>query len=153
MLKMTQTAAPATPDIEDIVENFALLDDWDDRYRYVIELGRGLTPLPDADRNDGNKVPGCTSQVWLATTVRRSAAATALDFIGDSDAHIVRGLVAILLAMVSGRTASEILAADPIALFEKLGLREHLTPQRSNGFRSMVSRIKADAQAALASAA
>ncbi|MGJ4955579.1 SufE family protein [Bradyrhizobium sp. HKCCYLRH2015] len=153
MLKMTQTTAPGAPDIEDIVENFALLDDWDDRYRYVIELGRGLSPLPDADRNDGNKVQGCTSQVWLATTVRHDAAAPALHFIGDSDAHIVRGLVAILLAMVSGRTASEILAADPIALFEKLGLREHLTPQRSNGFRSMVARIKADAQAALAAAA
>lgn len=153
MLKMTHSAAPTNPDIQDIVENFALLDDWDDRYRYVIELGRGLTPLPDADRNDSNKVQGCTSQVWLATTVRHSAAAPALDFVGDSDAHIVRGLVAILLAMVSGRTAREILAADPIALFEKLGLREHLTPQRSNGFRSMVSRIRADAQAALAAAA
>ncbi|NPU11681.1 SufE family protein [Bradyrhizobium sp. 83012] len=153
MLKMAQTAAPANPDIEDIVENFALLDDWDDRYRYVIELGRGLTPLPDADRNDGNKVQGCTSQVWVATSVQRGTAAPVLDFIGDSDAHIVRGLVAILLAMVSGRTAPEILAADPIALFEKLGLREHLTPQRSNGFRSMVSRIKADAQAAMAAAA
>ncbi|NPV23900.1 SufE family protein [Bradyrhizobium aeschynomenes] len=153
MLKMAQTAAPANPDIEDIVENFALLDDWDDRYRYVIELGRGLTPLPDADRNDGNKVQGCTSQVWVATSVQHGTAAPVLDFIGDSDAHIVRGLVAILLAMVSGRTAPEILAADPIALFEKLGLREHLTPQRSNGFRSMVSRIKADAQAAMAAAA
>ena len=151
MLKLTQTAAPGTPDIADIVENFALLDDWDDRYRYVIELGRGLAPLPDADRNDANKVQGCTSQVWVATSVRNGAAPV-LDFIGDSDAHIVRGLVAILLAMVSGRTASEILAADPIALFETLGLREHLTPQRSNGFRSMVSRIKADAKAALAAA-
>ena len=147
MLKLTQTAAPGTPDIADIVENFALLDDWDDRYRYVIELGRGLAPLPDADRNDANKVQGCTSQVWVATSVRHGAAPV-LDFIGDSDAHIVRGLVAILLAMVSGRTASEILAADPIALFETLGLREHLTPQRSNGF----SRIKADAKAALAAA-
>ncbi|MGY3450863.1 SufE family protein [Bradyrhizobium sp. USDA 4353] len=152
MLKMVQTAAPANPDIEDIVENFALLDDWDDRYRYVIELGRGLTPLPDADRNDGNKVQGCTSQVWVATSVRHGATPV-LEFVGDSDAHIVRGLVAILLAMVSGRTAPEILAADPIALFEKLGLREHLTPQRSNGFRSMVNRIKADAQAAMAAAA
>ncbi|MGY4307053.1 cysteine desulfuration protein SufE [Bradyrhizobium sp. USDA 4369] len=152
MLQLTQTAAPGTPDIADIVENFAVLDDWDDRYRYVIELGRGLAPLPDADRTDANKVQGCTSQVWVATSVRHGAAPV-LDFIGDSDAHIVRGLVAILLAMVSGRTASEILAADPIALFETLGLREHLTPQRSNGFRSMVSRIKADAKAALAAAA
>ncbi len=153
MLTTTQIAAPAPPDIDDIVENFALLDDWDDRYRYVIELGRGLTPLPDADRTDSNKVQGCTSQVWLATTVRQGAAAPVLDFLGDSDALIVRGLVAILLAMMSGRTASDILAADPIALFETLGLREHLTPQRSNGFRSMVSRIRADAQAVLAAAA
>ena len=150
MLKMAQTAAAGLPDIEDIIENFSLLDDWDDRYRYVIELGRGLIPLSDAERSDANKVQGCTSQVWLATTVQRSSDGPMLDFVGDSDAHIVRGLVAILLAMVSGRSASEILGADPIALFEKLGLREHLTPQRSNGFRSMVSRIKADAQAALA---
>lgn len=149
MLTMTQTATAGAPDIDDIVENFALLDDWDDRYRYVIELGRGLVPLPDADRNDANKVQGCTSQVWLATSVQRTPAGPALTFIGDSDAHIVRGLVAILLAMVSGRSAQEILSADPIALFEKLGLREHLTPQRSNGFRSMVARIRADAQAAL----
>ncbi|CCE11043.1 SufE protein probably involved in Fe-S center assembly [Bradyrhizobium sp. STM 3843] len=152
MLKMAQTAGTGTPDIDDIIENFSLLDDWDDRYRYVIELGRGLIPLPDADRTDANKVQGCTSQVWLATAVERGPDGPVLDFIGDSDAHIVRGLVAILLAMVSGRTASEILSADPIALFEKLGLREHLTPQRSNGFRSMVGRIRADAQAALAGA-
>jgi cysteine desulfuration protein SufE len=153
MLRMTQTAVAATPDIDDIIENFALLDDWDDRYRYVIELGRGLVPLEDADRHDANKVPGCTSQVWLATTVVRDPAGPRLDFIGDSDAHIVRGLVAILLAMVSGRSARDVLAADPIALFEKLGLREHLTPQRSNGFRSMVARIKTDAQQALVDAA
>ncbi|MGJ4946577.1 SufE family protein [Bradyrhizobium sp. HKCCYLS1011] len=152
MLKMAQTAGTGTPDIDDIIENFSLLDDWDDRYRYVIELGRGLVPLPDADRTDANKVQGCTSQVWLATAVERGPDGPVLDFIGDSDAHIVRGLVAILLAMVSGRRASEILSADPIALFEKLGLREHLTPQRSNGFRSMVGRIRADAQAALAGA-
>jgi cysteine desulfuration protein SufE len=150
---MTQTAVAGTPEIDDIIENFALLDDWDDRYRYVIELGRGLVPLEDADRNDSNKVPGCTSQVWLATTVQPGAGAPVLDFIGDSDAHIVRGLVAILLAMVSGRSARDVLAADPIALFEKLGLREHLTPQRSNGFRSMVGRIKTDAERALVTAA
>jgi len=152
MLRMTQTAVAGTPQIDDIIENFALLDDWDDRYRYVIELGRNLIPLPDADRNDANKVPGCTSQVWVATTVERGADGPIMGFIGDSDAHIVRGLVAILLAMVSGRPARDVLAADPIALFEQLGLRDHLTPQRSNGFRSMVNRIKTDAQAALATA-
>jgi cysteine desulfuration protein SufE len=150
MLRMTQAPGAVAPDIEDIIENFALLDDWDDRYRYVIELGRGLPPLDETDRSDANKVQGCTSQVWLATTIERHAGGPVLDFAGDSDAHIVRGLVAILLAMMSGRTAREILAADPIALFETLGLREHLTPQRSNGFRAMVGRIRTDAERALA---
>jgi len=151
MLKMTQTPGAAAPDIEDIIENFALLEDWDDRYRYVIELGRCLPPLAEPDRTEANKVQGCTSQVWLATKVEGRASGPMLDFVGDSDAHIVRGLVAILLAMVSGRPAQHILAADPIALFEQLGLREHLTPQRSNGFRAMVSRIRTDAERALAS--
>ncbi|MDU0959413.1 MAG: SufE family protein, partial [Bradyrhizobium sp.] len=131
--------------IDEIRDNFALLDDWDDRYRYVIELGRTLAPMPEDEHSAANKVQGCASQVWLSRHVDRGGAGPILNYLGDSDAHIVRGLVAILLAMVSGRTASEILAADPIALFETLGLREHLTPQRSNGFRSMVSRIKADA--------
>ena len=140
--------------IDDIIENFSLLDDWDDRYRYVIELGRGLTPLPDAARTERNKVQGCASQVWLDTQVKPDGAAgPTLSFVGDSDAHIVRGLIAILLAMYSGRAAKQILSADAVALFDRLGLREHLTPQRSNGFRSMVERIKSDAQAALAEAA
>jgi cysteine desulfuration protein SufE len=142
-----------SPEIADIVENFSLLEEWDERYRYVIELGRALAPLPEGARNDANKVQGCTSQVWLATTVDRRAGEPVLTFVGDSDAHIVRGLVAILIAMLSGRAAQDIIAADPIALFEELGLREHLTPQRSNGFRSMVGRMRADAQAALAGAA
>jgi cysteine desulfuration protein SufE len=141
-------------DIDEIIDNFSLLDEWDDRYRYVIELGRGLSPLPEADRTDKNKVQGCASQVWLATSVRPDGAAgPTLTFVGDSDAHIVRGLIAILFALFSGKSARDILASDAIALFEKLGLREHLTPQRSNGFRSMVERIKSDAQAALAAAA
>ena len=138
------------PPIEVIIDNFDLLDEWDDRYRYVIELGRGMDPLPDRHRSDANKVPGCASQVWLGTTVRFDDEQPRLDFCGDSDAHIVRGLVAILLAVVSGKPAHQILAADPIALFERLGLGEHLTPQRSNGFRSMVTRIRTDAQQALA---
>jgi cysteine desulfuration protein SufE len=150
MLSMTQTAGASAPDIDDITANFALLEDWDDRYRYVIELGRGLIPLTDSERNDTNKVQGCTSQVWLATTVERGPDGPVLDFVGDSDAHIVRGLVAILLAMVSGRSASDILAADPVALFERLGLRDHLTPQRSNGFRAMVNRVRTDAERAMA---
>jgi cysteine desulfuration protein SufE len=147
---MTMTA-PGTTTLDEIVENFALLDEWDDRYRYVIELGRGLSPLPERDRSEANKVQGCASQVWLATTVRPDGATgPVLAFAGDSDAHIVRGLIAILFAMYSDKPAREILSADAIALFERLGLREHLTPQRSNGFRSMVERIRSDARAALA---
>jgi len=138
--------------IEDIIGNFSLLEDWDDRYRYVIELGRKLTPLPETERTDTNKVQGCVSQVWLATTIAHRNGQPVLTFIGDSDAHIVRGLVAILIALLSGRPASEISSEDPLALFKRLGLGEHLTPQRSNGFRSMVKRMHADANAALAEA-
>jgi cysteine desulfuration protein SufE len=141
-------------DIEDIIGNFSVLDDWDDRYRYLIELGRELPPLADGARNDANKVQGCASQVWLDTNVRpNGAGGPVLTFEGDSDAHIVRGLIAVLFAIYSGRSAKDILATDAIALFEKMGLREHLTPQRSNGFRSMVERIHSDAQTALKTAA
>jgi cysteine desulfuration protein SufE len=140
--------------IEGIIENFAFLDEWDDRYRYVIELGRELASLPDAARSEANKVQGCASQVWLATKVEPDGAAgPVLTFVGDSDAHIVRGLIAILFAVYSGKPARDIVSTDAGAVFERLGLREHLTPQRSNGFRSMVERIKADARAALAEAA
>jgi cysteine desulfuration protein SufE len=140
--------------IDEITENFELLEDWDDRYRYVIELGRTLDPLPDALRTHANKVQGCASQVWLATASEPDGeAGPILSFVGDSDAHIVRGLIAILFALYSGRAARDILSSDAIALFDRLGLREHLTPQRSNGFRSMVERIKSDARAALAAAA
>ena len=140
--------------IDEITENFSLLDEWDDRYRYVIELGRELAPLPEAARSEFNKVQGCASQVWLDTRVQPDGAAgPTLSFVGDSDAHIVRGLIAILLALYSGKPAREILGTDAVALFDRLGLREHLTPQRSNGFRSMVERIKSDARAALAPAA
>ena len=140
--------------IDEIIENFALLDEWDDRYRYLIELGRALPPLPDAARTDSNKVRGCASQVWLATSTKpNGAAGPTLDFQGDSDAHIVRGLIAVLFALYSGKAAKDILSTDAIALFEKLGLREHLTPQRSNGFRSMVDRIRRDAGAALTTTA
>jgi cysteine desulfuration protein SufE len=140
--------------IDEIVDNFSLLEEWDDRYRYVIELGRGLSALPERDRSEANKVQGCASQVWLATTVRPDGrGGPVLTFSGDSDAHIVRGLIAILFAIFSGKRAADILSTDAIALFERLGLREHLTPQRSNGFRSMVDRIRADARAALATAA
>jgi cysteine desulfuration protein SufE len=139
--------------IEEIVDNFSLLDEWDDRYRYLIELGRGLTPLAERERAEANKVQGCASQVWLSTMVHPNGpSGPVLTFSGDSDAHIVRGLIAVLFAICSGKHAREILSTDAIAAFERLGLREHLTPQRSNGFRSMVERIRSDARAALASA-
>jgi cysteine desulfuration protein SufE len=141
-------------DIDDIIDNFSVLDDWDDRYRYLIELGRELPPLAEAARSDANKVQGCASQVWLDTTVRPNGAeGPTLNFAGDSDAHIVRGLIAVLFAMYSGKPAKDILERDAVKLFEELGLREHLTPQRSNGFRSMVERVRSDARAALATAA
>jgi cysteine desulfuration protein SufE len=142
------------PTIDEIIDNFSFLDDWDDRYRYVIELGRTLEPLPDSARTDANKVQGCASQVWLSTTPRpNSEGGPVLNFIGDSDAHIVRGLMAILLALYSDKAAREILSTDALAVFDQLALREHLTPQRSNGLRSMVERIQSEARGALAAAA
>lgn len=141
------------PTIDEIIENFALLDDWDDRYRYVIELGRKLTPLADGAHVDANKVQGCASQVWLVTHVKPDGAGgPVLTFDADSDAHIVRGLIAILFALYSGKTAREILSIDAPALFDQLGLRENLTPQRTNGLRSMVERIRAEAKSALVAA-
>ena len=142
-------------DIERILEDFNVLDSWDDRYRYVIELGRALPPFPEPARTDANKVQGCASQVWLISEAKPAlnGGAPRLEFQGDSDAHIVKGLIAILFALYSGQTAREILDIDAFAVFERLGLREHLTPQRSNGFRSMVERIRADARTVLAKAA
>ena len=138
--------------IDDIRDNFELLDEWDDRYRYVIELGRTLTPMSDAEHSAENKVQGCASQVWLSRTIDRSGSNPVLIFKGDSDAHIVRGLIAILLTLFSGHTPQQILATDALAVFDEFGFREHLTPQRSNGLRAMVERIKNDARATLASA-
>jgi cysteine desulfuration protein SufE len=139
--------------IDEITENFELLDEWDDRYRYVIELGRTLPPLPEEAHTETNKVRGCASQVWLLTHVKPNGdGGPALSFEGDSDAHIVRGLIAILFALYSGKAAREILQTDALALFDRLGLRENLTPQRSNGLRSMVERIRRDAEAALQAA-
>jgi cysteine desulfuration protein SufE len=140
--------------IDEIVENFGMLEEWDDRYRYVIELGRALPPLPESEQTEANKVRGCASQVWLVTQVKKDGpAGPILTFEGDSDAHIVRGLVAILVALYSGKHAQEILATDALALFDRIGLRDGLTPQRSNGVRSMVERIRSEANAALAAAA
>jgi cysteine desulfuration protein SufE len=139
--------------IDEIRDNFALLDDWDDRYRYVIELGRTLEPMSATEHSAENKVQGCASQVWLSKRVdRKGSHEPVLNYLGDSDAHIVRGLIAILLTLYSGHTPQQILATDAIALFDGFGFREHLTPQRSNGLRSMVERIRSDARQALATA-
>jgi cysteine desulfuration protein SufE len=142
-----------TDTIAEIEDNFALLDQWDDRYRYVIELGKTLPPLPAADHVEANKVQGCASQVWLIVHKKPDGAGgPVLTFEGDSDAHIVRGLVAILFALYSGKSARAILDIDALDVFGRLGLRENLTPQRSNGLRSMIERIRAEAKAALAAA-
>jgi len=145
MRGMSDTAAPTS--IETILEDFEFLDDWEDRYRYVIELGRTLAPLGDDERTAETKVEGCTSQVWLVTEVG-AGDDPVLTFRGDSDAHIVRGLIAILLALYSGRHAGEILAADSAEIFDRLHLRDHLSAQRSNGLTAMVGRIRRDAQLA-----
>jgi cysteine desulfuration protein SufE len=139
--------------LDEIVENFDYLDEWEDRYRYLIELGRTLEPLDEAAYCDKNKARGCASQVWLVIKVLRDEAGSPVLYLkGDSDAHIVRGLVALLLALYSRQTAARILAIDAHGLFEKLGLSTHLTPQRANGVRAMVERIRAEARAAAAAA-
>ena len=123
------------------------MQDWEDRYRYVIELGRSLEPLDDAARNESNRVRGCVSQVWIERELRRNGAGqTILHFRGDSDSHLVRGLVAIALALYSDRTSEDIAALDAMSAFRELGLEQHLTPQRSNGVRAMIERIRSDAR-------
>jgi cysteine desulfuration protein SufE len=140
--------------LDEILENFSYLDDWDDRYRYLIELGRTLEPLDKDAYNDRNKVRGCASQVWLVTNVETDAGrAPLMTFKGDSDAHIVRGLIALVLAIYSGQTADKVVATDAQDVFKTLGLSTHLTPQRSNGLRSMVERIKTEARTAAANVA
>ena len=141
------------PPIDEIVDNFELIDDWEERYRYLIELGRMMPPLPDQARTDRNKVPGCASQVWLETAIAPGPRGPALHLRGDSDAHIVRGLVALITTFYEGRPAGEVLEADAQALLGRIGLSEHLTPQRSNGVRAMVERIRSDARGALTAAA
>ena len=137
--------------LDQITEDFQFLDDWEDRYRYVIELGKDLEPLDPAEKTEDHKVQGCVSQVWLVPAIEQpDAEDPVIRYRGDSDAHIVRGLVAIVLAAYSGRRASEIQAIDAVSLFDTLGLVEHLTPQRANGLRSMVARIKQEAAMAAA---
>jgi cysteine desulfuration protein SufE len=130
--------------LDALADEFDLLGDWEERYRYVIDLGRGLEPLKASERSDANKVRGCASQVWLVT---EPSANGTLRFRGDSDAHIVRGLIAILLRLFSGRTAAEILGFDARSAFERLGLTGALSAQRSNGLFAMTERIRKDAAA------
>jgi cysteine desulfuration protein SufE len=134
------------PDIDTIREDFASLEDWEDRFRYVIELGHSLEPLSAAAHNEANKVRGCVSQVWLeCEPTPDDQGRTTLHYRGDSDSHLVRGLVAIAIALFSDRTPEEILETDARDAFRALGLEQHLTPQRSNGVRAMIDRIRADA--------
>lgn len=131
-------------DLAELADEFEVLGDWEERYRYVIELGRDLAPLSDTERSEANKVRGCASQVWLVTEPQADGA---LHLRGDSDAHIVRGLIAVLLRLLSGRSPRDILAFDAQAAFARLGLAGHLSAQRSNGLASMVERIRRDATA------
>jgi cysteine desulfuration protein SufE len=138
-------------DIDDLAETFELLGDWEERYRYLIELGRKLEPMPEAEHDEAHKVRGCMSQVWLAHT-RQPGPPVRLEFRGDSDAHIVKGLIALLLGLTSGRTPQEILDLDLADAFARLGLESHISMNRRNGFYAMVERIKGMARAELAGA-
>lgn len=136
------------PSIEEIRDNFHFLEDWEDRYRYIIDLGYQLPPYPEEFRGEAHKVRGCASQVWLHVRKENSPAGTVLHFQADSDAHIVSGLIAILLSLYSGKTARQILSDDAQALLDEMKLGEHLTAQRANGLVAMVKRIKDEAKAA-----
>lgn len=133
---------------EDVAETFAFLDDWEDRYRYVIDLGREMPPMPDSMKSQLTKVDGCASQVWIAPELEGDGAARRLTFTGDSDAMIVRGLIAVLRLMLSGKKPSEILEIDVEDSLAGLGLDQHLSAQRSNGLRAMVARVRDLARAA-----
>lgn len=133
-------------DLEELIENFEFLDDWEDRYRYIIEMGRKLEEMPEADKTEANKVRGCTSQVWMTSSQETGAdGGVLLHFVADSDAHIVKGLIAILMAAYDRKSPAEALAFDIDDLFGRLGLESHLSFNRRNGFFSMVERIKATA--------
>ena len=133
---------------EEVADTFEFLDDWEDRYRHVIDMGKAMEPLEDALRVPATKVDGCASQVWLVPEVEGDGAAAVIRFRGDSDAMIVRGLIAILIALYSGLTAREVLAVDAEAELARLDLRDHLSSQRSNGLRAMIQRVKDLARAA-----
>jgi cysteine desulfuration protein SufE len=132
--------------LDQIIDDFAFLDEWEDRYRYVIELGKALPDLAEEKKAPEYKVQGCASQVWLVSHIEDGSADPVMTFEGDSDAHIVRGLVAIVLAVYSGKRASEIASTDAIETFDRIGLVEHLSSQRANGLRSMVKRIREEAR-------
>lgn len=132
---------------QDIAENLSFLDDWEDRLNYVIELGQALPPMPDADKTDANKVKGCVSNVWLVSGTDMSGPSAVMRFRGQSDAIITKGLVAILIALYSGRPVSEIAETDAIEWFRKVGLSEHLGMQRSNGLIAMINRMRSEARA------
>jgi len=138
-------------DIDDITGNFEFLDDWEDRYKYLIELGDSLDPFPEDSQTEANKVRGCVSQVWI-TSETGGGPDPEITFQGTSDAHIVRGLIAVAFAIFSGKKASVIASTDEQAYFDRLDLSEHITPQRSNGLRSMVARIKDTARQAMETA-
>lgn len=128
----------AQEDFDEIAETFEFLDDWEERYRHVIELGRALEPMPEALKVAANKVEGCASQVWLFPRIENGV----FDFYGNSDAMIVRGLVALVHALYAGRPVAEVPGVDATAELRRLGLEEHLSSQRSNGLRAMVERIR-----------
>lgn len=136
------TLTPIQTEIEDLVEEFDLLDDWEQRYRYLIDLGKALPALPDHERTEANRVQGCVSQVWL---VVEPGTDNSVIYRADSDAHIVRGLAALLVRIYSGRSRSDILAVDAREVLGRIGLSEHLSPQRSNGLAAMIGRIRAAA--------
>ena len=135
----------AEPTFAQLLEDFEFLDDWEERYKYVIELGRALEPLDEAERTTETKVQGCASQVWLVSEIEKGSSAPVLRFRGDSDALIVKGLIAVLHILLSGRDVRDILKTDVQAELGKLGLHEALTPQRSNGLAAMITRLKSDA--------
>ncbi len=135
--------------LDQLREDFSYLDDWEDRYKHVIELGRALPAMPEALKSPATKVNGCASQVWIHSNVVQSADGPRLVLQGDSDALIVKGLIAVAFMVYAPLTAAEAATTDAVPIFADLGLKDHLTPQRSNGLASMVARIKADAMKAL----
>ncbi|AOZ68922.1 cysteine desufuration protein SufE [Rhodobacter xanthinilyticus] len=132
----------ASAAFEEIAETFEFLEDWEERYRHVIELGKAMAPLDDALKVPATKVEGCASQVWLFPRIEGAGPAARFDFEGESDAMIVRGLIAVLHALYAGLSVTEVLAVDAEAELGRLGLNEHLSQQRSNGVRAMVERIR-----------